>query len=86
MSGKFGAQLLAGKPENVCTPAALEAHMIHLPDATRAEIEVAVLENDELAEFLGGLRVVSAMSLEALREKIGDWVEAGDEIHHSCRK
>jgi hypothetical protein len=59
--------------------------MLNVQTATRADLEVAALENDGLMDHLGGLAAVGDMSLEQLREAVTAWIEAGDEIHESCR-
>jgi hypothetical protein len=54
--------------------------MIYVESATRAELEVEVLSNDELAAYLGGLDALDTMELDELREKITKWIAEGDEL------
>ena len=52
--------------------------MTDLNKANRAELEVAVLEND-LIETFGGLQELLKMETEILRDKLINWVIEGDE-------
>ncbi len=56
--------------------------MIHVPTATRSELEIEILNNDDLMKFLGGEAAVLATSTDELRDKITEWIIEGDETSH----
>lgn len=52
---------------------------MHVDTATRAELETAVIDNDQLCQHLGGMSMVMKMDTETLRDKITDWIIEGNE-------
>lgn len=52
---------------------------MNIEKATRSELEVAALENDDLFNFLGKEAGILAMNLEELRDKITEWIIEGNE-------
>lgn len=52
---------------------------MHIETATLAQLQGECLNNDELMAYLGGFDEMAKMSLEKLREKMTDWVIAGDD-------
>lgn len=52
---------------------------MHVPTATLAQLQGECLNNDELMAFIGGFDEMAKMSLDKLREKITEWIIAGDE-------
>lgn len=53
--------------------------MTNLNTANRADLEVAILENDLDETLFGGLDNIMAMDTEEIREKLINWVIEGNE-------
>ena len=53
--------------------------MTNLNTANRADLEVAILENDLDETLFGGLDNIMAMDTEEMREKLINWVIEGNE-------
>jgi hypothetical protein len=53
---------------------------LHVPNATRSELECVALQNEDLFNALGREEGILKMTLEELREKITNWIIEGDEI------
>lgn len=47
-------------------------------DYSRAELEIAILENDLENDF-GGLEFILIMTDEEIKEKLIEWIMSGDE-------
>lgn len=52
---------------------------MNIEKASRADLEVAALNNDDLFNFLGKEDGILAMNLEQLRDKITEWIIEGNE-------
>jgi len=53
---------------------------MYIPTATRADLEVAILQNNlEDTERFGGIENIMKMSIEEIREKLTEWIFEGDE-------
>jgi hypothetical protein len=44
-----------------------------------SELQVEILDNDELLEFVGGFDALAGLNVESLREIITKWIMSGDE-------
>ena len=53
--------------------------MTDLNTATRAELEVAILEHDLEDTLFGGLDAIMKLETEEIREKLMNWVVEGNE-------
>jgi hypothetical protein len=53
--------------------------MTNLNTATRAELEVAILEHDLEDTLFGGLDAIMNTDTEDIREKLKNWVIEGNE-------
>lgn len=58
----------------------LTYQIMYIPTATRADLEVAILQNNlEDTERFGGIENIMKMSIEEIREKLTEWIFEGDE-------
>jgi len=56
--------------------------MTNVNTATRAQLEIVTIEDDNLELFLGGHKSIIKMDTETLREKIIDYVMQGNECEN----
>lgn len=53
--------------------------MTNIDTASRAELEIAILEHDLEDTLFGGIDNILIMSTDKIREILGAWVEEGNE-------
>jgi hypothetical protein len=63
----------------LCSVIKTKEIMTDLNKANRADLEIAILENDLDETLFGGLDNVIAMDTEEIREKLINWVIEGNE-------
>jgi len=59
--------------------------MLNVQTATREDLEIALLEDASMMAAVGGFDAALTMSTDAMREKITEWIVAGDEMDASTK-